>query len=87
MATLQPIRTGLVVAIFIGSGHLLWAVLVAVGWAQPLVNFIFWIHLIKPVYVVERFDAGVALLLVAVTAGIGYAVGSVFALLWNRIHR
>jgi hypothetical protein len=30
---------GLVVAILLGGRHLLWSVLVAAGWAQPLINW------------------------------------------------
>ena len=71
----------------LGGWHLTWAVLVAVGFAQPLIDFLFWIHFIKPVYVVEPFEIGRAVILVLVTAGIGYVVGLAFALLWNRLHR
>ncbi|MBS0579601.1 MAG: hypothetical protein JSR36_10100 [Proteobacteria bacterium] len=86
MITIHPGRAGLVVAILLGGWHLAWAVLVAIGWAQPLIDFIFWIHFIQPVYVVENFSIAIAALLIAVTAGIGYALGWAFALLWNRVH-
>ena len=64
-----------------------WSVLVAAGWAQPLINFIFWIHFIRPVYVVENFNIGVAVLLIAVTGAIGYAIGWSLAMLWNKLHK
>ena len=57
------------------------------GVAQPLMDFLFWIHFIKPVYVIEPFVIGRAAILVLVTAGIGYITGFVFGKLWNRIHR
>jgi hypothetical protein len=87
MLTIRPIRAALVLAILLGSWHLLWAVLVAVGWAQPLIDFIFWIHFIRPVYVIEKFNAGTALLLIGVTAAIGYVVGWCFAVVWNKLHQ
>jgi hypothetical protein len=59
---------------------------VALGWAQPLSDFIFRIHFIRPVYVIEPFRAGLALALVAVTTAIGAVVGWSFAVLWNRLH-
>jgi hypothetical protein len=37
--------------------------------------------------VIERFNIGVALLLIAVTGGIGYAIGWSFAVLWNKLHK
>ena len=83
---MRPHRAGLVLAIFLGGWHLFWAALVAAGWAQPLINFVLWLHFIRPVYVVESFDVGIASLLVGITAGIGYALGWGFAVLWNKLH-
>ena len=70
----------------VGGWHLVWAIIVAIGWGKPLIDFIFWIHFLKPVFVVEPFAIGRAIVLVLVTAAIGYFVGLVGALLWNRLH-
>ena len=83
---MTPHRTALVVAILLGGWHALWSAVVAIGWAQPLVDFMFRIHFIRPVYVIERFDIGIALLLVAITAAIGYLAGWILAVLWNKLH-
>ncbi len=85
--TIQPNKAGLALGALLGLWHLAWAILVAIGWAQPLINFIFWLHFIKPIYVIEPFNVGTAALLVAITAIIGYVMGFIFALLWNRFHR
>ena len=87
VVTISPNKAALVFAILLGGWHLLWSVVVAAGWAQPLINFIFWIHFIRPVYVVENFNIGIALLLIAVTAAIGYAIGWSLAMLWNKLHK
>ena len=87
MLAIHRQRAALTVAILLGGWHLVWSVLVAVGWAQPLIDFIFWIHFIRPVYVVEKFNVGTALLLIGVTAAIGYVVGWCFAVLWNKLHQ
>ena len=80
-------KTGLVVGIVLGGWHLCWSALIALGWAQRVMDFIFWIHLIKPVYVVEPFDISRAVLLVAVTAAVGFVTGAVGAWAWNLLHK
>ncbi len=34
-------QLGLVLAAFIGGGHVAWSALVLLGWAQPVINFVF----------------------------------------------
>lgn len=80
-------RAGLALALLLGAWHLLWVLLVASGVAQALMDFVFWLHFIRPVYVIEAFDPARAAGLVLLTAAIGYALGAAFALLWNHIHR
>ena len=80
-------HAGLVLGSLLGGVHVLWALLVAGGVAQPLMDFIFWLHFIRPVYVIEGFDPLRAAGLVLLTAMIGYAMGSALAFLWNQTHR
>jgi hypothetical protein len=87
MGYIDPNRAGLVLGALLGGWHVLWALLVALGLAQPVIDFLFWLHFMKPVYVIEPFAIGRAAILVLVTAAIGYGSGFAFALLWNRIHR
>jgi hypothetical protein len=87
MGTVNPNKAGLVLGMLGGGWHVLWALLVAFDWAQSVINFVFWMHFIKPIYVIEPFHAGIALILIGVTAAIGYAIGYVFGLLWNWIHQ
>jgi len=87
MGTVNPNKTGLLFALLLGGWHTLWAALVASGWAQSLLNFVFWLHFIKPIYVIADFKLGVALALIAITAAIGYVIGLIAGLLWNAIHR
>jgi hypothetical protein len=87
MGTVNPNKTGFVFAVLLGGWHLLWALLVATGWAQAVINFVFWMHFINPVYVIQPFNLGIALTLVAVTSVLGYVVGFVLGFLWNWIHK
>jgi len=70
----------------IAGWHLLWSLLVLLGWAQPLLDFIFWAHMIKSIYVVKAFDPIAALTLIVIAFISGYAFGFVGAILWNKLH-
>ena len=84
MQSIRPARAGVVLALLLAVFHLLWSLLVAVGWAQPSIDFIFRLHFIKPVYEIGTFNAGTAALLIVVSATFGFAMGWTFAVLWNR---
>jgi polyferredoxin len=66
---------------------LCWSIFVALRLAQPVIDFVFWMHFIKPIYVIEPFEIVRAAILLIVTAGVGFIVGSVFALIWNALHK
>ena len=72
----NPNKVGLVIAALIAGWHVIWSVLVLIGWAQPILDFIFWAHMIKPVYFVKPFDPMAAVVLIVITAVIGYISAS-----------
>lgn len=80
-------KAGLVLGAVIGGWHLCWSMLVALKWAQPVIDFVFWMHFTKPIYVIEPFEIARAAILLIVTAGVGFLIGSVFALVWNALHK
>jgi hypothetical protein len=75
-----------VVGSLIGGCHVLWVLLIITGWAQPILDFVFWAHMIQPVYVVKGFDLPAALTLIGVTSLSGYAFGVAGAALWKKLH-
>ena len=77
----NPHKVGLVIGALIGGWHFVWSVFV------PILDFIFWAHMIKPGYFVKPFDPVAAVTLVVITAVIGYVFGFVGAVIWNRLHR
>ncbi len=87
MEVVSANKTGLVFAVALGGWHTLWAVVVAFGWAQAVINFVFWMHFIKPIYMIGDFKLSTAVILVAVTAVFGYVMGYILAALWNWVHR
>ena len=86
MNNINKTKAGLALGTITGGVHLVWSILIMLGFAQPLLDFIFKVHMIKATFVVDDFNAGLALTLVVVTAVIGYIVGYIFATVWNKIH-
>ncbi len=80
-------KTGVVWGLFFALFHLFWAVLVAIGLAQPMMDFIFKIHLMNNPYVIASFDLTLAIMLVVITFVVGYVLGVVFAWIWNKLHQ
>ena len=87
MGTIHPAKAGLALGALFALWHFGWSLLVAAGWAQPVIDFVFWMHFIKPVYAIQAFSLVTALVLIGITAITGFVIGSVFGLLWNWIHK
>jgi hypothetical protein len=87
METINPNKAGLALGALFGGWHLVWSLLVALGVAQAVIDFVFWMHFIKPIYVIEPFELARAFILVVATSSFGYMLGFAFGLLWNRFRR
>lgn len=87
MQTINPRKSGLAFGGLLGAWHALWAALVAFGLAQPIIDFVFWMHFIKPIYVIGPFNIATALTLIAVTSIIGYIMGLILAGIWNFLQK
>ena len=79
-------KLGVVVGSAFGLWHLAWAVLVATGTAQWLLDWAFRLHFIQPVYVITAFRAELAVALIVVTSILGFVSGWVAAGIWNWLH-
>jgi len=77
------LTVGLVMSVF----HLVWSLLLILGLAQTLLDFIFWAHMIANPYRVTGFALMQSLILIITTFVVGYIGGFVFAKVWNAMHK
>lgn len=84
---LNPNHVGLTLGAAISIWHFVWGLLVAGGLATVLIEFIYNIHFLNNPFTVQPFDLVKWVTLVAVTFIVGYAMGYVFTLLWNKLHK
>ena len=83
MHSISPAKTALSLGAVISFYRIIWATLVAVGWAKPLMDFILRIHFIRLQYDVTEFVFSTAATLAALTFCLGAFFGYMFALVWN----
>ncbi|MBI2631012.1 hypothetical protein HYW73_02245 [Candidatus Nomurabacteria bacterium] len=79
-------KTGLALGSFAALVHVVWVLLVALGWAQPWMNFVYGMHLLNNPFVIMPFDLTRAVSVVIIAFIMGNIVGNVFAWIWNKVH-
>lgn len=78
---------GLALGVFFAVAHALWAILVWVGLAKPLLDFVLKLHFMTMDYNIEAFGFLRALGLLIMTFVVGYVFGWVFSALWNKFNK
>ncbi len=76
-------KAGLTLGALFGLWHLLWSLLVAVGLAQTLLDWVYSLHFLNNPFSVSGFSLTTAVILIVVTTIVGYALGWAFAYLWE----
>ena len=87
MNHLNARKAGVVLGTFAALMHLIWAAFVALGWAQAIIDFKLWAHMISAPITISPFDFSAAITGIIVAAVVGWIVGHIFAHVWNRAHR
>ncbi|WP_062310887.1 hypothetical protein [Polynucleobacter sinensis] len=72
------LRTSIIGGICLSSLHFFWVILLAIGWAQPLMDFIFKLHMLNSPFQVQVFNPLLALGLLGATFLIGCFYGALF---------
>jgi len=79
-------KLGMVFAILAGGVHVVWSLVVFLGLGQPLLNFIFWAHMVSVPFHVGLFSITASLSLIAITAALGYLAGCIVGTVWNKVY-
>ena len=80
-------RTSMIGGLCLASLHFCWLILVFLGLAQPLLDFIFTLHMLNSPFQVQPFDNLLALGLLGITFLIGCFYGFVFYIIKRLIHK
>lgn len=67
--------------------HSLWIILVLLGYAQALLDFVYGLHFLNNPFVVSEFNPIKAIGLLGMTFVCGYAIGWVLSYLWDKTKR
>jgi len=87
MAKLNVGETGLAFGVVVGLAHVVWVALVALGQAQPLLDFLFRIHFVAVDFWVQPFEPNLAAEAVAISFVASSAAAALFAIIWNLLDR
>ncbi len=82
----QPNKVGLVFGTIMGGWHFIWSLLVLLGFAQSIYDFILWAHMIHLPLMIGPFDLRAATMLILFTTVMGYIIGYIAAYVWNSVH-
>ena len=83
MRRISPVKAALSVGTVIGFWHFIWATLVGVGWAKPIMDWVLRLHFINLQFSLAPYAATTAVMLILVTFTVGAMFGLAFALVWN----
>ena len=79
--------TGLIVGLFFAIVHAFWSLIVALGFAQLFLDWIYSLHFMNNPFEILNFDMITAVTLVGVTFVCGYLFGWIFSAVFNLLHR
>lgn len=81
--SINPIDAGLIGTLSILFIYLVWIILVFTNLAKPAMDYLFWIHFIKPIFEIESFNIYTSINLLLIVACIGFVVGYFIASVFN----
>ena len=68
----NPKKVALVGGTILGGWHVVWSLLVLLGWAQALVEFSMWAHMAHFAVIIGPFDVSAAATVIIIASIVGY---------------
>lgn len=78
MPSLNMLHFSIIGGVCLTSLHFLWIILIYMGWAQSILEFILKLHMLNNPFQVQAFDPLLAAGLLSITFLIGCIYGSIF---------
>lgn len=78
-------KTGLALGIVFALWHLLWLLIVGIGYGQATLDAMMRMHFLSAPWAVTGFNYLNALILLIVAFVAGYITGWIFAKIWNKL--
>lgn len=85
MKDLNKNQVGLITGIFFAVLHIGWSLLVFLGLAQALVDWVLWLHFMNIQVRIESFDLLKGVQLALFTFVVGYLLGWICTWIWNMV--
>ena len=83
----NPLQVGIYTGLLLASLHAIWALLVLVGIAGPLMSFVLGLHFLNNPYTVKPFSFANALMLVVFVFVVWFVLGYVATVCWNKMQK
>lgn len=84
---LKPRAVALYTGLFVAGIHFIWSLMVAIGLGQIYLDWILGLHFIENPFIVMPFNLGAMVMLLVVTFLVGYILGWVGTICWNKIEK
>ena len=80
-------KSALIGGLSLASLHLVWVLIIATGFAQALIDWIFKLHMLSSPFQVQPFNLGYAATLLLITFLVGCFYGGIFELIRSLLKR
>jgi len=83
----KPLMVAIYTGVLLAICHAIWSLLVYLGSAKAVLDFVFGLHMIVNPYRIKPFSFSVATNLVVFVFVVGFVVGYLATIIWNMMQK